>query len=58
MAANEPLTNEMEVVNGVAVSAPPQPLFRLLGLATTKPAGKVSEKDRPVRGRAAVLVIV
>jgi hypothetical protein len=56
LAANEPLTNEMEGVAGITV--PPQPLFRLLGLATIKPAGKVSEKDRPVSGRAAVLVIV
>ncbi len=56
MAANEPLTNEMKVVPGAAVSAPPQPLFG--GLAMTKPLGKLSEKVRPVRGRAAVLVIV
>jgi hypothetical protein len=58
LAANEPLTNEMEFDSGAAVTAPPQPLFRLLGLAMTKPLGKLSEKDRPVRGRAAVLVIV
>jgi hypothetical protein len=57
LAANEPLTNEMELSPGV-VSAPPQPLLRLLGVATTKPVGKGSEKLRPVRGRAAVLVIV
>ena len=56
MAANEPLTNEMEAVAGITV--PPQPLLRLLGVATIKPGGKVSEKARPVRGRAAVLVIV
>ena len=56
MAANEPLTNEMEAVAGI--TAPPQPLLRLLGLATTKPVGKLSEKVRPVRGRAEVLVIV
>jgi hypothetical protein len=52
------LTNEMKVVLGAAVSAPPQPLFRLLGSAMRKPLGKMSEKVRPVRGRAAVLVIV
>jgi hypothetical protein len=57
LAANEPLTSEMELDPGV-VSAPPQPLLRLLGVATIKPLGKGSEKDRPVRGRAAVLVIV
>lgn len=56
MAANEPLTNEMEAVAGI--TAPPQPLFRLLGLATIKPGGRESEKARPVSGRAAVLVIV
>lgn len=58
MAANEPLTNEMEVVVGEAITVPPQPSLRLLGLAMTKPLGKVSEKARPVSGRAAVLVIV
>ena len=58
LAANEPLTNEMEVVAGGAITVPPQPLFRLLGLAMTKPLGKSSEKARPVRGRAAVLVIL
>jgi len=56
LAANEPLTNEMEGVAGITV--PPQPLFRLLGLATIKPGGRESEKARPVSGRAAVLVIV
>jgi hypothetical protein len=55
---SEPLTNEMEVAPGGAITVPPQPLLRLLGVATIKPAGKVSEKDRPVSGRAAVLVIV
>jgi len=58
LAANEPLISEMEVAPGRAASAPPQPLLRLLGVATTKPLGKGSEKLRPVRGRAAVLVIV
>ena len=58
LAANEPLTSKMEFAPGAAASVPPQPLLRLLGLATLKPAGKVSEKVRPVRGRAAVLVIV
>ena len=58
MAANEPLASKMEVVPGIAVSAPPQPLLRLLGLATLKPGGRKSRKVRPVSGRAAVLVIV
>ncbi|PIK96539.1 hypothetical protein SYN60AY4M2_12595 [Synechococcus sp. 60AY4M2] len=58
LAANEPLISKMEVAPGAAASVPPQPLLRLLGLATTKPAGRGSEKARPVRGRAAVLVIV
>jgi hypothetical protein len=58
LAANEPMINEMEVAPGVAVSSPPQLLLRLLGLAMIKPLGKVSEKARPVRGRAELLVIV
>jgi hypothetical protein len=58
LAANEPLTSEMTVAPGVAASVPPQVLLRLLGAAMIKPAGRGSEKARPVSGRAAVLVIV
>jgi hypothetical protein len=58
LAANEPLSSKMEVAPGAAASVPPQPLLRLLGVATIKPLGKVSKKVRPVSGRAAVLVIV
>ena len=46
MAANKPLTSKMEFAPGAAASVPPQPLLRLLGLATLKPVGKVSEKAR------------
>ncbi len=56
MAANEPLTSKMEVAPGAAASVPPQSLFKLLGLATIRPAGSGSEKERPVSGRAVVLV--
>jgi hypothetical protein len=58
LAANEPLTSEMEVAPGGAASVPPQLLLMLLGVATLKPAGRGSKKARPVSGRAAVLVIV
>jgi hypothetical protein len=58
LAANEPLVSKMEVAPGAAVSAPPQVLLRLLGVATIKPAGRGSKKARPVSGRADVLVIV
>jgi len=46
LAANKPLTSKMEFAPGAAASVPPQPLLRLLGLATLKPVGKVSEKAR------------
>jgi hypothetical protein len=57
LAANEPLINEMEsdVSVGEIVRAPPQPLLKV---ATNKPAGKASEKLRPVRSRSELLVIV
>jgi len=55
---SEPLTSKIEVAPGGAATVPPQPLFKLFGVATTKPAGSGSEKERPVSGRAAVLVIV
>lgn len=58
LAANEPLTNEMELDPGRAITVPPQTLLRLLGVATIKPAGRGSEKARAVSGRAAVLMIV
>lgn len=58
LAANEPLTSKMEFAPGGAATVPPQPLFKLLGVATIQPAGSRSEKERPVSGRAAVLVIV
>jgi hypothetical protein len=58
LAANEPLTSEMAVAPGGAVSVPPQLLLRLLGVAMIKPAGRGSKKARPVSGRADVLVIV
>jgi hypothetical protein len=57
-AANEPLTSEMAVAPGAAASVPRQPLLRLLGVATIKPAGRDSKKVRPVSGRADLLVIV
>jgi hypothetical protein len=58
LASNEPLVSKMEVAPGAASSVPPQPLLRLLGVATIKPAGRRSKKARPVSGRAAVLMIV
>jgi hypothetical protein len=50
LAANEPLTSEMAVAPGAAASVPPQPLRRLLGVATIKPEGRESKKARPVSG--------
>ena len=53
--AHEPLTasipadNESADAPLVAVAIPPQVLVRLLGVATTSPAGKLSVKATPVR---------
>jgi len=56
LAPRVPLTSKMEFAPGGAATVPPQSLFKLLGLAMIRPAGSGSEKERPVSGRAVVLV--
>lgn len=48
-----PLDKLAEDVPATAVAAPPQVLFRLLGVATTNPAGRLSINATPVSAVAA-----
>jgi hypothetical protein len=45
--ASVPFTNEMLLLPASAVTAPPHPLVRPLGDATTRPSGNASEKASP-----------
>jgi len=47
-----PPVSDTEPLPAVAVAVPPQVLLRLLGVATTKPAGKVSVNAIPLNPRA------
>src|ERR1700747_3365209 len=40
-----------------AVAVPPQVLFKLLGVATTRPAGRLSVKATPLNVRPALLFV-
>src|SRR5262249_4535171 len=49
LAATVPPDRVTEPEPAVAVAVPPQVLFRLFGVATTRPAGRLSVNDNPVR---------
>jgi hypothetical protein len=51
LAAKVPAERLMLPDPAVAVAVPPQVLFKALGVATTKPSGKLSVKAIPVRAR-------
>jgi len=51
LAANVPPERLMLPDPAVAVAVPPQVLFKALGVATTRPAGRLSVKAIPVRAR-------
>jgi len=51
LAANVPPERLMLPEPATAVAVPPQVLFKALGVATTRPAGKLSVKAIPVRLR-------
>jgi len=51
LAARVPAERLMLPEPAVAVAVPPQVLFRALGVATTRPAGRLSVKAIPVRAR-------
>ena len=53
MAASVPPARLAEPAPDTAVAVPPHVLFRLLGVATTNPAGKLSVKAIPVSVTAA-----
>lgn len=57
-AAKEPLDKLIKLEPAVAVLVPPQVLLNPFGVATTRPAGKVSEKANPLSDELLGLVTV
>ena len=51
LAAKVPAERLMLPDPAVAVAVPPQVLFKPFGVATTRPAGRLSVKEIPVRAR-------
>jgi hypothetical protein len=52
LAASVPADKLMLPDPATAVAVPPQVLFKALGVATTKPAGRLSVKAIPLRATA------